>query len=458
MKTLLSVMLALTTAAHAHNHNHSSDQGNTLVRLTATEQVKQFLRDQSADIFGVNIKANTIEAYLTDEQLHGLKSLKAPFHFEIPSTLLRGPDSEYLDPAEVEARLRDYVAKYPELAELKQVGESLEKRPIWAIKISDNVARHELNESVAFFNGMHHAREVMTPEVTTDIVDYLLSNYSSDEKVRQWVDNNEIWVLPMFNVDGNYKVWGGENMWRKNTRNGHGVDINRNYPYAWNSCRGSSGFTWAQDYRGPSAASEPETQAMMKFVGEIRPVFSISYHSYSELVIYPYGCKPRRAETAAVIEGIGKEMGRVLDYTAGTAWETLYSVDGGDIDWMYNEMQVIPFVIEVSSDSEGFQPDYAQWRDKTVERNRAGWQLLLDRLAGPGVRGHITASNETNLLVEVKLADGTVFQTYRVNPDGTYHIVLNPGTYTLTTKSGERVLATKTVTIADRRIDLDQTL
>jgi len=259
----------------------------------------------------------------------------------------------------------------------------------------------------------------------------------------------------MFNVYGNNKVWNGDAMWRKNARGGHGVDINRNYPYAWNACRGSSGFTWAQDYRGPSAASEPETQAMMKFVSDIRPVVSISYHSYSELVIYPYGCKPKRAETAAVVENIGKEIGRVLDYTAGTSWETLYSVDGGDIDWMYNEMQVIPYVIEVSSDSEGFQPDYAQWRDKTVTRNRAGWQLLLNRLAGPGVRGQITAANMPKLVVEVKTAAGAIFQNYRVNPDGTYHIVLNAGDYNLTVMSEGRALFTKSVTVADRRVDLD---
>ena len=64
-------------------------------------------------------------------------------------------------------------------------------------------------------------------------------------------------------------------MWRKNTRDnngsggfdsGDGVDINRNYPYKWGSCNGSSGSTWAQDYRGTAPASEPETQVMMDLV------------------------------------------------------------------------------------------------------------------------------------------------------------------------------------------------
>lgn len=452
MKMIYALIALLPLSAFAHQHD-STDR--TLVSLRSTDEVKAYLRSQHVDILGVNMKEGTVEAYLSAEELTKLQALKAQFQFQVPGTLLRGPDPEYMNPSEVEARLQEYAAKYPELAQLKQIGESLEKRPIWAIKISDNVAIRERSEPVAFFNGMHHAREVMTPEVTMDIVDYLLSNYNSDAAVRQWVDGNEIWVIPMFNVDGNNKVWGGESMWRKNVRDGHGVDINRNYPYAWNGCRGSSGFTWAQDYRGKSAASEPETQAMMKFASEIRPVVSISYHAYSELVIYPYGCKPRRAETADVLETVGKDIGKLLDYTPGTSWETLYSVDGGDIDWLYNELQTLPYVIEVSSTKEGFQPDYAEWRDKTVLRNRAGWQYLLNRLNGPGVRGHLSAKGNEALVVEVKDATGKLFQNYRVNPDGTYHVVLNPGTYTLSFLAGTRVLESKQVTVTDRRLDLN---
>ena len=161
-------------------------------------------------------------------------------------------------------------------------------------------------------------------------------------------------------------------MWRKNARGGYGVDINRNYPYAWNSCNGSSSSRYAQDFHGDSAASEPETQVMMEYVRSVHPVISISYHSYSEIVIYPYGCSGQHTETKAVVEKIGKELASKLKtddgkdtYTAGTAPDLLYSVDGGDIDWLYAVGQVIPFVIEVNSSSQGFQPSYSRWRDKT---------------------------------------------------------------------------------------------
>jgi hypothetical protein len=176
---------------------------------------------------------------------------------------------------------------------------------------------------------------------------------------------------------------------------------------------------------------------MMNLVKEIRPVFDISYHSYSELVIYPLGCKGKRTQNFDVVEKLGKEMGSQLGYTAGTAWETLYSVDGGDIDWMYAEYQVIPYVIEVNSPSDGFQPDFSK-REPTVELNRKAWKLVLDRLDGPGIHGVVT-SNKHQLLgdftVQVQKKNNNIFtdyMTYRGNPNGTFNLIVNPGAYRLT--------------------------
>jgi hypothetical protein len=454
----IALLLALISAsAFAHNGGAETPQDRTLVRFPVTEKVKAYLHAQEIDVTGVDLKAGFVEALVNQEQFADLQSLKANFQFTVPQTMLRGPDPEYMNPAEVEARLKELAAQYPDIAQLRQVGLSLEQRPIWALKISDNVANRETAEPAVLFNGMHHAREVMTPEIVMDIADYLLSRYASEEQVRSWVDSNEIWVMPMFNVDGNNRMWNQDSMWRKNARGSYGVDLNRNYPSNWNTCNGSSGSTWSQTYRGPNPASEPETNVMMDFVKEIRPVFNISYHSYSELVLYPYGCRPLRTQTAAVVENIGREMGRLLNYTPGTPWETLYNADGGDIDWMYQEMQVIPYVLEVSASSHGgFHPDYARWRNVTVERNRAGWQFLLDRAAGPGVRGHITAS-QVELEIDVKDAAGKLVQIYKVNPDGTYHVVLNPGMYDLTFRSGRSVLSTQKVEVKERRITLDKT-
>ena len=226
-------------------------------------------------------------------------------------------------------------------------------------------------------------------------------------------------------------------MWRKNTRNGHGVDLNRNYPYGWNSCKGSSASTGAQDYRGTEPASEPETKAMMDFVATIKPVFDISYHSYSEIVIYPYGCRPNRTPTEEAVEIIGKEIGKKIDYKPGTAWELLYNADGGDIDWMYTAHQIIPYVIEVNSTWDGFHPNYKKMRDKTVLRNRPGWQHLFTRLEGPSIQGRVTDKAFETIKI-MKAGDPKVLQTYRINPDGSFYVILKAGTYDVSFEGASR--------------------
>jgi hypothetical protein len=223
-------------------------------------------------------------------------------------------------------------------------------------------------------------------------------------------------------------MWTEDSMWRKNTRDGHGVDINRNYPYAWNSCNGSSARTGADDYRGTSAGSEPETQAMMNFVADIKPVFNISYHSYSEIVIYPFGCKPSRTPAEEAVEAIGIEIAKKIDYKPGTSWELLYNVDGGDIDWMYNAHQVIPYVIEVNGTWDGFHPNYKRMRDKTVLRNRPGWQHLFLRLEGPSIQGRVADKGYDTIKI-MKAGEVKVAQTYKINPDGSFYVILKAGNY-----------------------------
>lgn len=425
------VAALFSTAAMAHN-----DVG-TIVRFDLTDSMKKFLKENAFDVAGVNYQTNEIDAVVSDEEMKLLEAKGANFKFAFPQNLMAAPDEDYKNPQEIEEFVKDIHGRYPEITSIKSIGKTLEGRDIYAIKISDNPDSDEV-EPVILVNAMHHAREVMTPEITTDMIEYLVTNYNVKEEVTKWIENNEIWVIPMFNLDGNNKMWNENSMWRKNTRNGHGVDINRNYPTGWNSCNGSSSSTYAQDYRGTAPGSEPETQAMMNFVGSIKPVFNISYHSYSEIVIYPFGCRPRKTPAEESVMEIGAEIGRKINYKPGTAWELLYNADGGDIDWMYTEHQVIPYVIEVNSTGEGFHPNYAKWRNKTVERNRAGWMHLLSRLEGSSLQGTVGDKGFKTISV-FKTGTTTAFQNYKVNPDGSFYIILKEGKYDFSFEGSERV-------------------
>lgn len=472
MKLLLQ-LIGLTSLFFLISANSSASQSHKAFaakpwKMRVTIEAQDFMQtmktlsEMDIDIAGVDVKAKLVDALASDADYNKIKKAGFKFSVEEVRGVTRGPDEEYKNSEEIASLLKEYSEKYPELTKLVSIGKSLEGRDIWALKISDNASERELEEPALLFNSMHHAREVMGPEVGVDIVSRLLDNYGSDEVITQYVDQNEIWVMPMFNVDGNNKMWSEDAWWRKNVRGGYGVDLNRNYPSGWDSCNGSSGWRSSQTYRGESPASEPETQAMMKFIEDIRPVFDISYHSYSELVIYPFGCRPKKTQTKEVVEKIGKKVANLLDYVPGTAWETLYNADGGDIDWMYEAYQVIPFVIEVNSRSEGFHPDYYKWRDVTVERNRAGWEYLIKRAHESGVRGVFTKNGKgvSEYKLNVYKVEGeskALFQNYLGHKTGAFHLVLNPGTYELEFDvDGEKT--TESVTVGDSLIQMEVAL
>jgi hypothetical protein len=411
------------------------------------------------DIAGVDLANNQVDVVLSEAQKSVVASMLPDAEVVITKDISTdiAPHQDYTTPDELRAFLDNIAAQYPGITPLEVIGRSVENREIVAIKISDNPAERELDEPTVLFNAMHHAREVMTVEVAMDTIQQLTAGYGTDERITNWVDTTEIWVLPMVNPDGNNKVWTEYSMWRKNTQGGYGVDINRNYPYAWGSCNGSSGSRNSDTYRGPSAGSEPETQTLMNLVARVQPVFNISYHSYSEMVLYPFGCQGQRTATQEVVEGIGRQMAAALPsdsgrgtYEPGTPWEILYSVDGGDVDWMYNAHHVIPYVIEVSASSQGFQPDY-RWRQPTVEKLRTAWTMLLDRVHQGGVRGIVQDGSgrvrpNATITFERTAPSTTTAVTFGVKEDGTYHLVLQPGTYNLVFTEGQETV-TREVTV-----------
>jgi hypothetical protein len=171
------------------------------------------------------------------------------------------------------------------------IGGTHEGRDIWAVRISDNPSVDE-NEPGALFMGGQHAREWIGIEVPLYLAQYLVDNYDTDEDIKWLVDNSDIWIVPVVNPDGYEYSRAGHRSWRKNRRdNGDGsfgVDVNRNWGYMWGGT-GSSGSPSNSWYRGPSAFSEPETQAMKDLVLAHDFRFLPDYHSWGQMIYSPWG-------------------------------------------------------------------------------------------------------------------------------------------------------------------------
>ena len=221
------------------------------------------------------------------------------------------------------------------ISERRILAQSTEGRDIWAFKVSDNPAEDEQDPEV-LYTALTHAREPVSMMNLFYFVQMIGENYGSDPELTYLVDNREMWFLPVINPDGyvynEYIQPNGGGMHRKNRRDTYcgngtnrGVDLNRNYGYGWGvNDTGSSPDPCEETYRGESAFSEPETQAVRDFI-ENRPLMNVlHYHTFSNVYIHPYGnaSLPDEPDLTTYRE-IGAEMARLNGYAVGTGYETI---------------------------------------------------------------------------------------------------------------------------------------
>ena len=253
-------------------------------------------------------------------------------------------------------------------AEKISIGQSFEGREIWAIKFSDNPTIDE-DEAEVLYTGLHHSREPMSYMNLFYYMYWLCDNYGIDDKATNIINNREIWFIPAINPDGlvyNESIApNGGGMQRKNMKqtcssNPTGVDLNRNYDFMWAlDDQGSSGNGCDETYRGASAFSEPETQVVRDFVEEHDFAIAFNYHSYSNLMIYPFGYSydndVPQEDLDTFIE-YGEDMVQYNGYALGTGTDLLYPVNGEACDWMYGEHEIFAYTPEIGSQQDGFWP------------------------------------------------------------------------------------------------------
>ena len=329
------------------------------------------LTSRGIDVLAVN-RDGTFDMAVTGDQLDWLRS--GSLRVEILARPMLGAAADldenlglYHTYDEMLTALEQMVLDYPALTRLDTIGTSHEGRVIVALKISDNAGVDE-SEAEVLIIGCHHARELMSVEVPLMFAQYLLSNYGVSSFVTSMVDSREIWIMPMMNPDGHVYVQNNHsgdwwNWWRKNRRdNGDGsfgVDLNRNYDYHWGyDDAGSSPDPSSLVYRGPSAFSEPETQAVRDFCALREFSVALSYHSYSELIIHPWGYAAVYTDDHEMFTVLGDSLSRGNGYYVGcTATNILYPVNGDSDDWMYGETasknRIFSYTIELNSYEDG---------------------------------------------------------------------------------------------------------
>jgi len=242
--------------------------------------------------------------------------------------------SDYHTYSEIKAWYQELASKNSRYATfIPSIGKSHEGRDIFAFRFGT------AGKPSFYLQSLQHAREWITGAV----VNYLVYHFLTVDT--KYLSQFEFIVVPVVNPDGYEYSWTRDRLWRKNRRNNggsYGVDLNRNWNSHWGQ-GGSSSSPSSDTYKGPSVASEPEVQAITKFfLQQPNIIGALDFHSYSQLLLRPYGWKSGDAEHETDLFACAEGMRKAILGVYGKRFDNLHSIElylttGTTGDWFYDD-------------------------------------------------------------------------------------------------------------------------
>ena len=278
-------------------------------------------------------------------------------------------DRDYHTYAELTKEMQDLAQRYPTQVRLTNIGKTYEGRDIIGMIVTSDLTQIGKKPALLLLGG-HHSREHLSVETPFRFTKWYLEQANGgNARVQRLLQTRELHVLPAVNPDGlEYDISGNEyHYWRKNRRKNsdgtYGVDLNRNYGKGW----GTTGISWdttSDVFPGTSAFSEPESQAVKRYIDSTLNISSlISFHTFSELILYPWGdvfTPIENGRDQKVHQVMAEKMATWNNYTPEQSSE-LYAASGDMVDWAYDAHKIVGFTFELDPQSgfggmEGFYP------------------------------------------------------------------------------------------------------
>ncbi len=364
--------------------------------LSAREMLVRIFVDSYADLKPLGLKtinpagAHPGEYYdliLTEQEYYsnlmtsGLSHEVIHEDLELAEFLTRGQYHSY---SQVVTLLRTMAQNYSSICKFDSIGQTYEGNWIYGVKISDDVNTEDDTEPDVLIFGVLHAREWATVEVPLFFADSLTKAYSSNSAIQAQVNSREIWIFPVINVDGYNYDYPNYHWWRKNRQpfgGATGTDCNR----TWNGCNsgdrygdwGAIPYYSAVTHRqsndlfcgphgeGPGGNSSPCNGALSKFIQSHEFNYTDSYHSYSELVLWPWGYTSATPPNNSYLVSYGTTKAGLIHrlgsgYYSPSQGYGLYPTSGGSDGWIYgwyhygNGTNCVSFTTELGT--EFYQP------------------------------------------------------------------------------------------------------
>jgi carboxypeptidase T len=317
-----------------------------------------------------------LEAMQTNTQQQALRSAAPSAAAALaPATIPGYPCYETVE--ETFSQAQAFATNQPSLATWVDVGDTWEKTAslggfdISVLKITNSAIAGP--KPKLFVNSAIHAREYTTAPLNLEFARWLLNGYGTNADATWIVDHHEVHLMLQSNPDGRKKAETGL-AWRKNanqaycgaTSNTRGADLNRNFSFSFNSTggQGSSSAQCDLTYRGASAASEPEVQALEAYVRSLWPDqrgpnpsdaapsttsgMHIDVHSQGRLVLWPWGTTSTPTGNGNELQRLGRKLAFFNNHTPKQAIG-LYPTDGTSDSVSYGELGVAAFTIELGT-------------------------------------------------------------------------------------------------------------
>lgn len=401
MATIVS--LAITVSAASKPVYSQAVSENWVVRITFASEQQLSELARTLDVWEVQRSAAYLVAMVDGATLRGLR--QAGFRVDVDQArtarvrerpvMAAGQSSGipgyacYRTVSETYHDMAQLAADHPSLVKLKDIGDSWDKMTASGPPGYDLMALVITNwakpgPKFRFFDmGAIHARELVTSESALRFAESLVAGYGVDPDITWLLDYGEAHLVIVANPDGRNFADQGY-YWRKNTNNdqcssanpplspgssSYGIDLNRNASFKWGACDVggcSSSNACLITYRGPSPASEPETQVLQSYLAGIFPDrrgpadsdaapldtegVALSLHSYSRLVLYPWAWTSNPAPNGDQLRMLGRKFGFFTDYSVCQPAGCLYSVDGSMDDWAYGELGIASYVFEIGDE------------------------------------------------------------------------------------------------------------
>ncbi|MFO7677718.1 MAG: M14 family zinc carboxypeptidase [Thermoplasmatota archaeon] len=272
--------------------------------------------------------------------------------------------------------LFDLQNKYPTLLSVESLGKTYENRDIWLVTLTEQINQSTQKPAILLL-GAHHGNEKPSFEILIFFINYMLenfdnetiNNYNSDvissEQIRTALNTTILYIIPMVNPDGveantrknrepNYGPFGFHN-----NITSYGVNLNRNYddfwflyylrPFRYHFLFASLDSSF--NYKGPYPFSSNETKAIKEFVETKHISISLSYHSYGEVMFFPWMHTSLPTPHEKLFISIGENMSLINNYRLISSGNYVLPRFAGTLgsseNWLYKEREILAYTMEL---------------------------------------------------------------------------------------------------------------